>query len=491
MHPVADVLTISDFRLPGGTSHSNAEEIQAQHRLGLSSELVQLNGGLSAAARGLNPRLEGLIRSGQAEFRPTGTPRTAPVAIARHPATIASGGDQLGPIEVEHLIVVVNATPVDWLGREHWRPEDVHEKAAALFGVEPLWAPIGPNAREAIKDRVPSARLRPEDWLNVIDVDHWWVDRSHRSRDRRPIVGRHSRASDQKWPLQPDRDLIYPPDGRWEIRVLGWDPVVQDALGPPPAAWSVHRFGTIAPRDFLADLDFFVYFHHPDLVEAFGRTILEAIASGVPAILPHHFEPLFGAAALYAEPDSVVDVIEALWEDREAYQAHVALAGTLVRHRFSYQAHGRRLAELLPEGSVGEVAPTLATPRPESAPVTGGDRPAGAILLDVAFHPVDRTILDQVLATTSCVAALTTDPALAPQVPWCDVIPTAVDSSLPAEDWSSMVAHRVGAFLEAHPDAAVVLLDEEPLAPPLEAVLAHRSDIRRPHQLGDLAPGVR
>lgn len=478
---MVDVLTISDFRLPGGTSHSNAEEIQAQYRLGLSSDMVHLNGGLSAAARGLNPRLEHLIRKGEARFVPTPTPRAAPVAVARHPAMITSGGDQLGPVEVDHLIVVVNATPVDWLGREHWRPEEVHPKAAELFGVEPLWAPIGPNVREAIKDRVPAGRLRVEDWVNIIDVDHWWVDRSGRSRDRRPIVGRHSRASVQKWPLQPDRDVIYPSDGRWDIRVLGWDPVVEDALGPPPSTWSVHRFGTIAPRSFLADLDFFVYFHHPDLIEAFGRTILEAIASGVPAILPHHFEPLFGASALYAEPDSVADVVEGLWADPEAYHAHVLLAETLVRHRFSYQAHGRRLAELLPEGRTGELrtAPRTSGARAARSPRGAG----GTVVLDLAPHELDRSRVEQVLGDTRCVAALTIDPALAERVDWCDVVPTAADCSLPEEEWTAMVARRAVSLLAAHPDASVVLLDTHPLDPVLEQALAERAEVRRPERL--------
>lgn len=490
---MTDVLTLSDLRLPGGTSHSNAEEIQAQHRLGLSSELVHLNGGLSAAARSLNPRLEHLIREGQASFQPTPAPRRAPLAIVRHPAMIATAHEQLGRVDVDQVIMVVNATPVDWLGREHWRPEEVHEITQDVFGVEPLWSPIGPNAREAIIDRVPTDRLRSEDWVNIIDVDHWWVDRSSRPRDRRPVVGRHSRASVQKWPEQPDRDLIYPPDGRWDIRVLGWDPVVEDALGAPPSSWTVHRFGSVEPRDFLAELDFFSYFHHRDLVEAFGRTVLEAIASGLPAILPPHFEPLFGAAALYAEPAGVADIIEALWADHEAYQAHIALAGTLVRHRFGYEAHGRRLAELLPTGRVQPLAPDA---HDASSTPNASDPGAGAT--DGSAHPVividlDRTPLasgsteaagsgtvgplvdhDRVVS-----AALSTDPALVQRVPWGDVVPTARDCSLSERQWEAMMAARAARFVAAHPHADIVVQGDRTAAI-LAPILAERRDVHWP-----------
>lgn len=487
-----DVLTVSDLRLPGGTSHSNAEEIHAQFRLGLTSELVHLNGGLSAAARGLNPRLERLIRDGLAHFAATPSSRRARLAIARHPAMISTGHDQLGPVEVDDLIMVVNATPVDWVGREHWRPEDVHEKAASVFGVEPVWAPIGPNARDAIIGRVPVDKLREEDWVNIIDVDHWWVDRSERARDRRPVVGRHSRASVQKWPEQPERDLVYPPDGRWEIRVLGWDPIVQDALGPPPASWSVERFGSVAPRDFLAGLDFFVYFHHPNLVEAFGRTILEAIASGLPAILPHHFEPLFGAAALYADPERVGDVVEALWADQDAYQTHVAVAGALVRHRFGYEAHGRRLAAILPGQQVLHLA--SATGSESGSPGTNGrvdERAGGLVLLDLAAPSGSRTDPIRQVTTSPIVAALTTDRTLTQQLPWCDVVPTAEDCSLPTPAWESLVAKRVATLLAAHPTAPVALVGDASPGPAVESVLAGRTVIRHEQPAGHPpAPGA-
>ena len=70
------------------------------------------------------------------------------------------------------------------------------------------------------------------------------------------------------------------------------------------------------PREFLAQLDFFVYYHHPAWLEAFGRNILEALASGLPAILPAHFRSLFSDAAIYAEPAEVPSVVNQLYADR-------------------------------------------------------------------------------------------------------------------------------------------------------------------------------
>ena len=461
----ADILTLSDFRLPGGTSHSNAEEVLAQHRLGLSTELVQLNGKLSPRASALNPRIEDLLRRGLATLRPTPTSRSASTAIARHPAMILPASEQLGPVQVEHLVIVVNATPVDWLGHEHWRPEEVHVQARETFGVEPLWAPIGPLPRSAIASRLPPDRILAEDWLNIIDVDHWWVDRSGRDRTIRPVVGRHSRPSPQKWPEQPERDLIYPRDGRWDIRVLGWDQLTEARLGPPPEAWTVHPFGTMAPRDFLAGLDFFVYFHHPNLREAFGRTILEAIASGVPAILPPHFEPVFGAAAIYAHPEGVPDVIEALWADEQAYQTQVALSQSLVRHRFSYQTHGRRLKQLLGPGRVGELLPpvTEATPTVE-----------GTVVIDLVGSPELHRRARVHLGGRTALAALTVCEAPTEPVAsaWYDRLPPATPRGLPRAAWEAMAARRVETLRQAHPGADLVVLCATEVGEEVTAALA-------------------
>jgi UDP:flavonoid glycosyltransferase YjiC (YdhE family) len=102
-------------------------------------------------------------------------------------------------------------------------------------------------------------------------------------------------------------------------------------------------------------------------VEAFGRNILEALASGLPAILPPHFRPLFGDAAIYAEPAEVPSVLRRLYSNRAAYEDMVARAESSVRARFGYEAHQRRLSEL--------IGPPAAAARPEP---TGFSAPPAA-----------------------------------------------------------------------------------------------------------------
>lgn len=364
--PIVDVLDVSDLRFAGGTAHSIAEEIKAQHTAGYRTGLLHLNGPLVAKVAPVNPQIRREVEHGHAELfvRPDRISATA--VVIRHPAVLQEAADQLPRVDAEHVVIVANAAPHDIDGHEHYRPEHVHRLARRHFGREPLWAPIGPLVRDSIAARVPASSLLNTDWVNIIDVDAWAVDRPT-WQGIRPVIGRHSRASAQKWPRDAETlRAAYPADGSCTVRVLGGADPAEALLGKLPDSWEVYEFGAMPPREFLAELDFFVYYHDPQWIEAFGRTILEALASGVPAILPPHFEPLFGEAAVYAEPRDVRRVIAELYRDRDAYQDQVRKASALVRERFGHEAHAARLATLLGKPSAAE-PPAAAPVRPSPA----------------------------------------------------------------------------------------------------------------------------
>ncbi|MEE6289018.1 glycosyltransferase [Georgenia sp. MJ173] len=353
-----DVLLISDLRFPGGTSHSIATEIEAQHAAGYTTGLVHLNGPLVRKVRAVNPAIARLVRSGAARLLVGPRPVTAKLVVFRHPGVLQAAAAQLPPITAEHVVVLANSGPRDHRGELVYDIAEADRAARERLGVAPVWAPIGPLVRDEIAASVPAGRLAPEDWVNIIDVDAWHAERDSRRSDR-PVVGRHSRPSAQKWPADAETlRAVYPVDGSWQVRVLGGADPVERVLGKIPTSWQVLAFGAMSPQEFLAGLDFFAYYHDPRWLEAFGRTILEAIASGLPAILPPHFRPLFGDAAVYAEPNEVRGVVEGLYADRDRYEEQARRATAVARERFSFQTHVRRVAALIgePETTPAETA---------------------------------------------------------------------------------------------------------------------------------------
>jgi hypothetical protein len=86
---------------------------------------------------------------------------------------------------------------------------------------------------------------------------------------------------------------------------------------------------------FLRSLDFYVYFHSDEWSEAFGRTILEAMATGLVVILPVQFEELFADAAVYAAPAQVERVVKRFAGDPAAYAEQAARARAHVETRYT------------------------------------------------------------------------------------------------------------------------------------------------------------
>ena len=113
----------------------------------------------------------------------------------------------------------------------------------------------------------------PDDWPNICDQP--FLAPTPTPRDRR---GRHSRAGFEKFPPLAALRAQFPPQAE-RCAILGADTLLLDRESMPPH-WQLLRFGAMPVPDFLASIDFFVYFTHPLWRESYGRAIAEAIAAG-------------------------------------------------------------------------------------------------------------------------------------------------------------------------------------------------------------------
>jgi hypothetical protein len=227
---------------------------------------------------------------------------------------------------------------------------------------------IGPMLRAAIG--ADASLLAGEDWSPIFDLERFATERRG---PRSPLrIGRHARNAPEKWPDTAEAILAaWPERDDLDVRILGGATTAEALLGRRPGNWTVHKFGARAPEDFLRDIDVFVFFHHPNWLETFGRAILEAMASGLPCILPRHFESTFGDAAITCEPADVVLHLDRL-RDPEFYRVMSERALAMAR-RFAPDTHIARLARL------GVPSPGAGAPSPSRPLSRGGWRHSRAV----------------------------------------------------------------------------------------------------------------
>jgi hypothetical protein len=354
-----DVVAIGDFRFPGGTSTAVVEELRGQAAAGYRTGLIQLKGPILKFPHPIHAGIRRCLDEGIVDLLDPDAAIGARLVLAHHPSLFTYLPRRALRIDAEVRLLIVHHPPFDGVGQPNYDCALINRNAETVLGGGVLWAPVGPAVRAqfAMLDDPPP--LFPLDWHGVLDPRPWLVERAGLLQAR-PVIGRHSRPDLLKWPDDRATTLAaYPDDPAFIVRILGGGAFLRELLGGYPRNWEVLPFNAVAPERFLSTLDFFVYFHHSRWVEAFGRTIIEAMASGAVTILPPHFQTLFGDGAIYAEPDEVRELVRGLHADRRAFVRQSGQGSALVAQRFGPAAHVARLRDLIgrPRRSVQAASP--------------------------------------------------------------------------------------------------------------------------------------
>jgi glycosyltransferase involved in cell wall biosynthesis len=472
-----DVAILSDFRYPGGTSASIAQEVQAQARGGLSTVLIHVPSPHQPAPRPFSPRIVELLRDGLADLAHADDDVLAKLLVIRQPRIFTADLARVPRVRADRTVMVINQPPGDAENAtRYYGYADVRARVEGYFGSDVVWAPISEQVREHVGRVAPSAPLAAKDWHEIIDVADWWVDRSGPVADI-PVIGRHGRADPVKWPRETQEILdAYPDADDIRVRILGGGEIAVKALGYKPASWDVVPFGGEQVGEFLQTIDFFVYFHDPAWAEAFGRTILEAMASGLPVIIPEHFRPIFGDAALYATPAGSRELVRRLHADRARYREVADRARVFVEQQFGHPSHVARLGEL-------GVRPPISLPARHGAPAPrlAADKvQAGRVLL-VSDNGAGLGHLSRLMAVArrlpaqvqAVIATQSHGASIAHQEGFLtEYIPSRKTLGATRPGWNSFIQERLRHLVDLHAPA-VVAVDSVPHEGIVAAVTDH------------------
>lgn len=347
-----DVVFAGDWRQYGGPQRSMLEEIHSLTTRGYRVGVMQLEAPrfMTASQKPLTPHIQMLINDGTVTEVLYDDRIRVDLLILRYPPILQFAPVDQSSLDVGRMVILANQAPSELDGSDvRYLVPDCTKNARWMFTEDVLWVPQGPQARAAIEPYLRDEEIAAFDIPGMVDPSEWWSDHSQR-RSSLPVVGRHSRDNAMKWPEDPAViTKVYPISGRFDIRVLGGAAIPRAALGATvtPAAWTVYETDALPVPTFLETLDFYVFYQNSIAVEAFGRSILEAIASGVVVVLPPHYRDAFGEGALYAEPGEVQALVMKYHNDRSLFVEQTRVAAQVVDERFSHDSYAQLVAGLL------------------------------------------------------------------------------------------------------------------------------------------------
>lgn len=349
-----DLVFVSDFALKGGAFVSTLNAIEAATRAGMSVGVVHWRRYDLDVTQEWNPALRRLAQAGAVRVIAPGEAARAGTVIVGYPAVLRTPMDLFPRIETDRLIVVVNQMAERlYSGKDpQYDPLELRAHLRETFGTEGLWAPISGLVQRLMRADPRYPAPTETIWTPLADAAAWCATppRWRGGDGRSPVIGRHARDHYTKWPTTREAlRAAYCADRPCEVEIMGGAARALAVMGSQPANWTVHAFGSMDARTFLDRLDAFVHYPHEDYIEEFGRAVLEAIALGLPAVLPPVFRQSFGGAALYAEPEDAWATISALWADEAAWLAQGKAGQDFVRANSDWSLFPARLKATLAE----------------------------------------------------------------------------------------------------------------------------------------------
>ncbi|GAB3228785.1 hypothetical protein GCM10027447_21420 [Glycomyces halotolerans] len=347
-----DFVFATDWRPYGAPAKAIIEEIRALKAAGRTLGVLQLETlrYMAAYTRPLCAPIQALINEGVVD-------RLLPVdevevgaLIIRYPPVLQFKPGTEFKLKADRVVILANQAPSEGDGSDRrYVAADCSANARSMFGVEPEWLPEGRQTRAALESEgtLPASAILDTEFPCVVDPAEWAMPR-RRFRSDLPVIGRHSRDHYTKWPATKEQLLeVYPDDRGIDVRIMGGTTAAANLLetGLPPN-WTSFEYDAMNVKAFLYQLDFWIYFHHPVLIESFGLAVLEAMATGCVVVLPERFEPTFGPGAVYCRENQVQDVIREFYGDFARFKAQSDKGLETVRRRFSHGSMLERLERL-------------------------------------------------------------------------------------------------------------------------------------------------
>ncbi|WP_299810550.1 glycosyltransferase [uncultured Roseibium sp.] len=382
-----DVLYLADLRFPGGTSTSLKYDLRACKQAGLRAGVVPLSSPVFARCQVPNSALLAEIEATGTVIVPQDETPKARVALLYHPSLLDKTVHVRAGFDADVFYVVVHQPTRDRRGRAYYRTEHWSGLAADLFSHDLRLLPVSDVVRKDLERHGFSHALHPANWTNLIDLEDFPLKQIGELNS--PVrIGRHSRPSRDKLPSPKVALECYPQHPDYAHLMMGVPQDFLDAFDTLPWNWQIYAFSSRPVSGFLQSLDIYSYFHSDTWVEAFGYNVLEALATGLPCVVPHYMEETFSDACLYAEPANAQQTYDRLRSDRSLREEVSLRARAHVESRFGLDQFANKFEKIVEApktSSPGRVKHPRTSERPVVLSVTSNGVGLGHLTRQLAI----------------------------------------------------------------------------------------------------------
>ncbi|EIE48646.1 glycosyltransferase [Salipiger aestuarii] len=363
-----DILVVADPRFSGGSTAALVADVTAMVALGATVGLIFVRSGYLDDARDPeNPKALALADlDGVTRLSPERAAH-ADLAFLHHPLVFFRGIEERLRLTAGRSLIVAHHAPFRADGSMEWDPVATLRRAKRATGLSAWFAPISGSVRTQLASFAPLIRQSSEDWPNVFDPGDLAPTRRALSGPDLTI-GRHGRPDPLKFPATgAEIDAALPAAHGIRVRVLGCPTEALIARGARTDLWEVLPFGGEPVAQFLNSLDVFAYHYHPNWLEAFGRTIAEAMLCARPCLLDPRLQATFGNMACYCQPHEVADALRRMTAAPERTLTRADAARETAVRRYAAIGVAARLETLRIDsgdaGRAGAAYPVMRTVR--------------------------------------------------------------------------------------------------------------------------------
>ncbi|UQN28088.1 glycosyltransferase [Brachybacterium kimchii] len=330
-----DVCVVADWRGTTEDQRAALDELRAMCTSELSVAVLHIDTpwGRTGDTRALVSGVQELISRGRARRVYLDQEIDAGLVLIRDPATMDYAREMRGSITADALLVVASGDPA--CSTAHLRPYDArhaHRMAESIFGLVPRWiAPEGVDPTVLMD----TLELPMDEAVYPVYVDAERYSRAPlRRRQGRPVVGRVAQNELEDWPCRKDLPTVYPASEAIDLRVLGDARGAVRAMGKRrlPAEWLQYKTGDIAPDTFWRTVDAMMLFDQNLVERGLERSVLEALASGVPVVTDHRRGRLYGDAVVATDPSEALEVLLGLMAEPADLERLRAVGKRLIRN---------------------------------------------------------------------------------------------------------------------------------------------------------------